>query len=204
MAWRRRVERDGVWWAQGRDGAWSRWDTVRNDWVPEPGGPPGGAPPLEPEGSGIYAPPADGPGAAWIARDFVRTFGGLALPAALGLGAALVIVWPVALIWNTLFVPWLGDPIEVTDALVLMLVGTLAVALFAAIATTISHAWSGTAAWVTATVVFIAGTAGTVAAIAAASGLGVGELLGRTETAMAALLVGGGWLIARWRRHHAE
>jgi len=110
--WRRRLERAGTWWAEARDGAWSRWDARRADWVGDAAGPPGPVPPLVVTPAEDASPKRAGPGRTWLLRAVEIYFGILLLSALLLVVLALVLI-PLAAVFNGVTGVWLGVELKV-------------------------------------------------------------------------------------------
>ena len=110
--WRRRVERAGVWWAEARDGAWSRWDARRADWVGDAAGPAGPVPPLVVTAPEDASPKPAGRGRALLIRAVEIYLGILLLSALLLVVLALVLI-PLAALFNGLTGVWLGVELNV-------------------------------------------------------------------------------------------
>jgi hypothetical protein len=204
MKWRRKLEVDGVWWAQARDGSWSRWDHARTDWVAVLDGPPGGATPLEADGSGVYEPPRSTSVDGTVLWDFVKTFTAIAMPAFFGLLAGWVLIAVFAVIWNGFFVPWLGSPVESVDPLLSVTAGTTAFAFFLAVGTTLMRVDNRVGMLIVAGLIVFGGTAGALAVVAAVRGITLPDLVTRAETILGALVVAASWGGLALRRWMAE
>jgi hypothetical protein len=188
VRWRRRLEVGDDVWVQGTDGSWSRWDDLRSDWVADPAGPPGGAPPLAPE-SGVPYVPGPARDHRRITAEFFATWAGLVFPAIAGLGAMVIVLVPVVLLWNAVFSPWLTAEIRIGPTFLYMLGASFTATLFLAIGGTLLR-WTRTTAGRVAGVAIILGGPGLVLlGVATLLQETVGELLGRPETAMTAVLL---------------
>ena len=200
MRWRRKVERDGAWWAQARDGSWARWDAAANDWSPQLSGP-GGVAPLEPETTGLYAPPPDRGSEGSPVWYFLRTWAGSAVPGLMVFGLALVILLPLTLLFNVFFVPWLfNTPIELGEVLWLLLGATIAATGFLSLAATVAKFVDPPYGFVAGAVILAGGVFLTFWGVSSASGVSIGELLRSRETAMVACVIAAGWLLVSLRR----
>jgi hypothetical protein len=199
MRWRRKIERDGTWWAQARDGSWARWDADTNDWSPQLSGP-GGVAPLEPETGGLYAPPPDrGPEGSpvWY---FVRTWGESAGPGLILFGLVLAILLPITMLWNVFFVPWLTGPIHLGDVLLVLLGATVAATGFLSLAVTVGKFVEPPFGLVLGAAILAGGIVLTLWGVSTATGLSVGELARSREAAMVACVIAAGWLMVAVRR----
>lgn len=205
MRWRRKLEVEGQWWAEARDGSWSRWDHARSDWITVLDGPPGGAAPLESEGSAVYAPPPERSAVdGTVLWDFVKTFTAIAMPAFFGLLAGWVLVLVFAFVWNGFFVPWLGSPVETVDSLLSVTAGAIAFAFFLAVGTTLMRVSNSVGMLLVAGLIVAGGTAGALAIVAALRGITLADLATRAETILGALIVAASWGGLALRRWMAE
>ncbi len=199
MRWRRKVERDGAWWAQARDGSWARWDNTTNDWAAQMTGP-GDVAPLEPESSGVYAPPPDGGPEGSPAWYFLRTWGESAGPGLILFGLVLVILLPIALLWNVFFVPWLTGEVRLGDVLLVLLGATVAATGFLSLAVTVGRFVDPPFGLVAGAAILLGGAFLTFWGVSRATGLTAGELVRSRETAMVACVIAAGWLLVSLRR----
>ena len=204
MRWRRKLEVEGQWWAQARDGSWSRWDHARSDWIAVLDGPPGGATPLEFDGSADYAPPERSSVDGTVLWDFVKTFTAIAMPAFFGLLAGWVLIALFAFIWNGFFVPWLGSPVETVDPLLSVTAGAIAFAFFVAVGTTLMRVNNSVGMLLVAGLIVVGGTTGALAIVAALRGITLADLVTRAETILGALIVAASWGALALRRWMAE
>jgi hypothetical protein len=129
--WRRRVERAGVWWAEARDGAWSRWDPRRADWVTDRAGPGGTLPPLVATAARAPATPeAEAPDL--LGRTLEIYFSVLGLTAVVLAVFALLAI-PVAALFNGILGVWLGIELEVGGVVAVLAVLLAAMGFFLAL-----------------------------------------------------------------------